>query len=135
MCSSATWAMEVSSTSMKVARVTVMAITQGFRRGFHAARGAGWGRGRASAAAALIRKLSLLEAGQGRRVREICKKRVLRPPRRTQDDGNCSRRASCLVRGGPRLYGAHMLWTTPEERRLLGQSRRKQIGRQQHDEF
>src|SRR4051794_37744170 len=54
--------MEVSSTSINVARVTVMAMTQGFRRGFQAAFGAGWGRGRASAAAALIRKLSVLEA-------------------------------------------------------------------------
>ncbi len=33
------------------------------------------------------------------------------------------------------LYGAHMHWTTPEERRARGQARRKQIGRQQHDEL
>ena len=30
---------------------------------------------------------------------------------------------------------AHMHWTTPEERRALGQSRRKQVGRQQHDQL
>ncbi len=33
------------------------------------------------------------------------------------------------------VYGAHMQWTTPEERRSLGQARRKQVGRQQHDEL
>src|SRR5215469_14184442 len=61
MWGSATLAIEVSSTSIKVARVTVMAISQGFRLGLHAAIGPGWGRGRASAAAALIRKSSLVE--------------------------------------------------------------------------
>src|SRR3984893_2854844 len=35
MCGRATLAMEVSSTSMKVARVTVMATTQGLTRGRH----------------------------------------------------------------------------------------------------
>src|SRR5208337_3297656 len=30
---------------------------------------------------------------------------------------------------------APMHWATPEERRSLGQSRRKQVGRQQHDEL
>jgi uncharacterized protein (DUF2252 family) len=33
------------------------------------------------------------------------------------------------------LYGAHMHWATPEERRSLGQARRKQVGRQQHNEL
>jgi hypothetical protein len=47
---------------MKVARVTVTAISHGFRLGFQAVTGAGWGRGRGSAAAALIRFLSLVEA-------------------------------------------------------------------------
>ena len=28
---------------------------------------------------------------------------------------------------------SHMQWTTPQERRALGQARRKQVGRQQHD--
>jgi hypothetical protein len=28
-----------------------------------------------------------------------------------------------------------MHWATPEERRNLGQARRKQVGRQQHDAF
>jgi hypothetical protein len=28
-----------------------------------------------------------------------------------------------------------MHWTTPEERRRLGQARRKQVGRQQHGEL
>src|SRR5579863_7780637 len=32
-------------------------------------------------------------------------------------------------------HGAHMQWTTPQERRALGQARRKQVGRQQHDEL
>jgi len=36
MWGSATLAMEVSSTSMKAARATVMAISQGLTRGFHA---------------------------------------------------------------------------------------------------
>ena len=30
---------------------------------------------------------------------------------------------------------ANMQWATPEERRTLGQARRKQVGRQQHDEL
>src|SRR6201993_4813168 len=30
---------------------------------------------------------------------------------------------------------AHMLWTTPQERRSLGQARRKQVGRQEHDQL
>ena len=30
---------------------------------------------------------------------------------------------------------SHMHWTTPEERRALGQTRRKQMGRQQHDQL
>ena len=54
MCGSATLAIEVSSTSMNVASVTVRAITQGFRLGFQAACGAGRGSGRASADAALM---------------------------------------------------------------------------------
>jgi uncharacterized protein (DUF2252 family) len=29
----------------------------------------------------------------------------------------------------------HMQWTTPQERRSLGQARRKQVGRQQHDQL
>ena len=37
--------------------------------------------------------------------------------------------------GGGKLHGAHMHWTTPEERRALGQARRKQVGRQQHDQL
>src|SRR5579863_4761376 len=32
-------------------------------------------------------------------------------------------------------HGAHMQWTTPEERRSLGQSRRKQLHRQQNDQL
>src|SRR4051794_22744869 len=35
MCGSATLAMEESSASINVARVTVIAISQGFARGFH----------------------------------------------------------------------------------------------------
>jgi hypothetical protein len=35
--------MEVSSTSMKAASATVMAISQGFTRGFHAACSTAWG--------------------------------------------------------------------------------------------
>src|SRR5580658_4177463 len=50
----ATLAIEVSSTSMNVARVTVIAIIQGFRLGFQTAVGAEGRVGRASAAAALI---------------------------------------------------------------------------------
>ena len=54
MCGSATLAIEVSSTSMNVARVTVRAITQGFRLGFQEACGTEKGSGRASAEAALM---------------------------------------------------------------------------------
>src|SRR4051794_38376011 len=35
MCGSATFAIELSSASMKVASVTVIAISHGFARGFH----------------------------------------------------------------------------------------------------
>jgi hypothetical protein len=47
---------------MKVASVTVIAISHGFRLGFQAVTGAGWGRGRELGAAALMRFLSLVEA-------------------------------------------------------------------------
>jgi len=59
----ATLAMEVSSTSMKVASVTVMAITQGFRLGFQTAGGAERGSGRGSAAAALMADIALEAEG------------------------------------------------------------------------
>jgi uncharacterized protein (DUF2252 family) len=35
----------------------------------------------------------------------------------------------------PRVYVPAMQFTTPEERRSLGQARRKQVGRQEHDEL
>ncbi|HEU5458672.1 MAG TPA: DUF2252 family protein, partial [Terracidiphilus sp.] len=38
-----------------------------------------------------------------------------------------------MRKGRCRLAGMH--WTSPEERRRLGQARRKQVGRQQHDEL
>ena len=44
-------------------------------------------------------------------------------------------RRRLLAASAQKLYGAHMHWTTPEERRAQGQARRKQIGRQQHDEL
>jgi hypothetical protein len=47
---------------MKVASVTVIAISQGFRLGFQTVTGAGGGMDRGSAAAALMRFLSLVEA-------------------------------------------------------------------------
>jgi len=48
MCGMATLAMEVSSASMKVARVTVMAMTQGLARGRHVS----WKEGEAAEASA-----------------------------------------------------------------------------------
>ena len=36
---------------------------------------------------------------------------------------------------GQRVYGALMQWTSPEERRKMGQTRRKQLGRQQHNQL
>src|SRR5580692_8105985 len=54
MCGRATFAIEVSSTSMNVASVTVSAITHLFRLGFQTAAGAERGSGRDSAVAALI---------------------------------------------------------------------------------
>src|SRR5579862_3451975 len=46
------------------------------------------------------------------------------------------RRKSNFVRTGLALYGkAEMHWISPEERRAQGQARRKQIGRQQHDQL
>ena len=40
-----------------------------------------------------------------------------------------------LLRRGMNEYGAGMHWATPEERRNLGQARRKQLGRQHHDQL
>ena len=40
-----------------------------------------------------------------------------------------------FARPGSPVYGRHMHWATPEERRALGQARRKQVGRQAHEEF
>jgi hypothetical protein len=65
MWGSATLAIEVSSTSMNVARVTVSAIIQGFRLGFQAATEAEGESGREPAAAALIPGHSLDTKGNG----------------------------------------------------------------------
>lgn len=40
-----------------------------------------------------------------------------------------------LREGGEECMVAGMHWATPEERRKLGQARRRQVGRQQHDEL
>jgi uncharacterized protein (DUF2252 family) len=40
-----------------------------------------------------------------------------------------------LQAAGFREYVPAMHWTTPEDRRALGQARRKQVGRQQHDDL
>ena len=40
-----------------------------------------------------------------------------------------------LLRRGMSEYGAGMHWATPEERRKFGQARRKQVGRQHHDQL
>ena len=42
--------------------------------------------------------------------------------------------AGCFERGDG-VWSRIMYWATPEERRSLGQTRRKQVGRQQHDQL